>query len=566
MKREILIILAIFIVLLGGCLDDDSNLNYKDVVLPDSVIVTNLATHSKAYFGQEAVSYNVKSGNELQLDVEVKYGGEDELAYEWRFDDRVISTNRNLRYKFTKSGYGMLLVYRKNAGNATVYQFQVKITKPFDAGILVVGKQGGKTQLDYIERLEEKRNITIGEREYPNTLVTEYIEYSDIYPLYNDGEELASDPVKLVYVAGTSLSASGVQILHRDWKNSVLINPNTMMKTVAMKDEFVGDPGNLHLVSTVDVGATSLLQDETGKIFSRVNYDNGNPGTGRFVAEPLRYKDLYDVSGKEPEEIKADYMAGGFHRQNSCELAFLYEKDKNRILVMTTPTSSNQNVDYSCINKLTVMGIPSGCVDVGNFDKELVGIFLSKGLMPYFMMQGMYIFYKDGDDYYVQVGNLTPNTLSTPHSISYMLMSPDIKLPKNIGALLEQGGIIKMAADKSLMNSIFYLGVGKSLYSLSINGTMVIPTLIHEFEEEGNMTDFVITQTWEASGVASYAQGQVFAACFDNGDFRVVKRYYDPSSRNWKTSYWVNKNYDGGVVDVIYYNNVSSNNILYCME
>lgn len=565
MKRGILTIWTIFIILLASCLDDDSNLNYKEVVLPDSVIVTNLATQSKAYFGQEAVSYNVKSGNELQLDVEVKYSGDDELAYEWRFEDRVISTEQNLRYKFTENGFGMLLVYRKNAGNATVYQFQVKITKPFDSGILVVGKSGGKTQLDFIERLEENRNITIGEREYPNTKVTEYIEYSDIYPLYNDGEELAADPVKLVYVAGTSLSASGVQILHENWKNSVLINPNTMTKTVAMKDEFVGDPGNLHLVSTVDVGATSLLQDETGRIFSRVNYDNGNPGTGRFVAEPLRYEDIYDVAGEEPEEIKADYMTGCYHRYSSCELAFLYEKAKKRILVVT-PASSNQNVDYSCINKLAVMGIPSGSVDVGNFDKELVGIFLSKGLMPYLMMQGMYIFYKDGDDYYIQIGNLTPNTLPTPHSVSYMLMSSDVKLPENVSTLLKQGGFIKMAVDKNLMNTIFYLGVGKSLYSLSINGTTVIPTLIHEFEEEGNITDFVVTQTWETSGVASYSQGQVFAASFDNGDFRVVKRYYDPLSMNWTTKYWVNKNYDGGVVDVIYYNNVSNNNILYCME
>lgn len=564
MRRKVLMIFMVSIALLYGCLDDQTNLGYNDVILPDTVIVTDVANQRKVYFDKGGVTFSITSGSELQLDVDVKYRGNDELTYEWRLGEKVISKEKNLRYVCVEEGElpALLLIYRKNAGNATVYPFNVKIRGPFDAGILVLGKHGGKTRLDFIERFVEQRTIEMGGSFYTAS-VHEYIDHPDVYPLYNDGEELASKPVQLLYCAGLQNAEnkySGVQVLDQDWKNSVLVNLKTMKKIVAMGDEFVGDPGNLKLKSMCDVGATSLLLDESGKIFSRVNYDDSNPGTGRFVSEPLGYNDPNDVPDKGTEELKADYITSG--RLGSCDVAFIYEKDKKRILAMTAAeTNSYQNIDYSMIHKLGSLFPMPNYVDLNNFDKELIGIFLPQNQISV-SMGIVYVFYKDGHDYYLQVEMINASAFSTPHSVMCMHRL-NTKLPNELGVLLEQNhGVFRIAKTDDYRSETLYVGVGNAIYSMVIQ--FMIPllapscTLLHKFEEEGNITNLVFTETWEsASGsVNRYAKGRVFAAGFDNGDLRVVKLYDDPMKPGEvQKKYWVQKNYDEGIVDMIYYNN-----------
>ena len=277
MKNRILIISVLSVLSFVGCLDDKTNLDYKDVILPDSVIVTNVANQQKFYFDEEsAKTFKVTSGEELQLD--------DELTYEWRFDGKVVSREQNLRYVCTEEAQAMLLIYRKRAGNATVYQFMVNIRAPFNTGVVVLGKKDGKTELDFIERYWEKKTVELDGRVYNNFSVTEYIPHENVYPLYNDNEELGANPIMITRY-GKQYYA--LQILDKDWRSSVAIKSSDMKKIVSMKDEFVGDPGNLKPVNFVRVGATSLLLDESGKIYTRVNYDDGNPNTGRFITEPL---------------------------------------------------------------------------------------------------------------------------------------------------------------------------------------------------------------------------------------------------------------------------------------
>lgn len=564
MRRKVLMIFLVFIALLYGCLNDQTNLGYNEVILPDSVIVTDVANQRKVYLDKGGITFVVTSGSELQLDVDVRYRGDDELTYEWRLDEKVISKEQNLRYVCVEKGVlpALLLVYRKNAGNATVYPFNVRIREPFDAGILVLGKHGGKTQLDFIERFVEERTIEMGGMLY-SASVHEYIEHPDIYPLYNDGEELALKPVQLLYTAGLQNAEnrySGVQILDRDWKNSVLVNLKTMEKIVSMGDEFVGDPGNLKLKSVCDVGATSLVLDESGKIFSRVNYDESNPGTGRFISEPLGYNDPNDVPDKGTEELKADYITSG--RSSFCDIAFIYEKDKKRILAMTAAeTSTQQNIDYSMIHKLAPSFPMPGCVNLNDFDKELIGIFLPKNQISA-SMGYVYIFYKDGVDYYLQAAMINANALTTPHTVTCMNLSMDIKLPNELGVLLEQGNGVFQIANKAPMNETLYVGVENAIYSMVISFIPTVSlgscTLFHKFEEEGNITNLVFTETWEetSGSVNRYARGRVFAASFDNGDLRVVKLYDDPTKPGEvQKKYWVQKNYDGGIVDMMYYNN-----------
>ena len=122
MRNKILMICFLGYILLTGCMDDKTNLDYKDIVLPDSVIITNIEDQERFYLHENAIGarFKVTAGDELQLDLEVKYDGDDELAYEWRMDGKVISTEQNLRHVFTEEGNGQLFIYRKNAGNGSL--------------------------------------------------------------------------------------------------------------------------------------------------------------------------------------------------------------------------------------------------------------------------------------------------------------------------------------------------------------------------------------------------------------------------------------------------------------
>lgn len=554
MRNKILMICFLGYILLTGCMDDKTNLNYKDIILPDTVIITNVEDQEKFYLSESTIDarFKVTAGDELQLDLEVKYKGDDELTYEWRMDGKVISTEQNLRYVFTEGGNGQLFIYRKNAGNATIYGFLVEIRQPFSTGIVVLGKSNGVTQMDFVERYWEKKNVVLDGRLYSNFSVTEYIPHENVYPLYNNGEELGQDPVGLSRISGLALDPtarySALQILDLDWRKSVAVNSDNMKKIVAMKDEFVGEPVNLIPVNFETVGATSLLLDKSGKIYTRVNYDNGNPNTGRFILETLVFDDPYDVPDKGPEEIKAERVAA------KEQLAIIYEREKKRILAMTASIGYGQQLDYYAIHDLSrpsnIANLPNGYIPLDNFDKDIYAILFHES----FFNEYIYIIYKDGSDFYIQTCELSLVVYTNEHTVNYRAVS-NLKLPADAGRLIEQGhGLVKIAMDRRY-NDFMYVGAGNTLYSMSMEGSAI--SKIHEFSEEGNMKDFVITATWRGdrdNAAQRYFNGRVFGAIFDNGDFRVMKLYDDPQKPGEvQKKYWVNKNFDGGVVALYYY-------------
>ncbi|WP_148375357.1 MULTISPECIES: PKD-like family lipoprotein [Butyricimonas] len=554
MRNKILMICFLGYILLTGCMDDKTNLDYKDIVLPDSVIITNIEDQERFYLHENAIGarFKVTAGDELQLDLEVKYDGDDELAYEWRMDGKVISTEQNLRHVFTEEGNGQLFIYRKNAGNATIYGFLVEIRRPFSTGIVVLGKSNGVIQMDFVERYWEKKNVVLDGRLYSNFSVTEYIPHENVYPLYNDGEELGQNPVKVSRVSGLAPNPddryNALQILDRDWRKSVSVNSEDMKRIVSMKDEFVGEPVNLVPVNFESVGALSLVLDELGKIYTRVNYDAGNPNTGRFILEPLVFDDPYDVPDKGSEEINAKYVTA------KGNLAIIYEKERKRFLALTASDGYYQSLDYYAVHDLSrpsnIANLPAGFIPLADFDKEIYAILFHES----FLNENIYIIYKDGSDFYIQTFGINTILYTAEHSVSYTAVS-NLKLPADAARLIEQGhGLVKIAMDKRY-NDFMYVGAGNALYSMSMQGTAI--SKIHEFTEEGNMKDFVITTTWRGDGenaAQRYFNGRVFGAIFDNGDFRVLKLYDDPQKPGEiQKHYWVNKNFDGGAVALYYY-------------
>lgn len=538
----------LFIVFaLGGCLDDKTNLNYTNPLLPDSVFVTNVRTGARLRCVPDLVigNYSVKPGEELQLDVETFYRGDDEITYEWRFEKEIISTEQNLRHSFTKDGSIILLVFRKNAGNAVYYSFSVKMREPFATGVFVLAKDKGVTTLDFVERYYEKQIPVDFAGTTSKITLYQFVEYNDVYAIFNENAPLEClEPIKLFRYSGLNYDAGilrGLQILDKNWQNSVTINSDNIMKIATMKDEFVTNPQNLQPIDFTNTGAMNLLLDKSGKIYSRANYDFGNPCTGKYTTMPLTYNDPYDIPDAGAIEIKADQF---FSR--GSEFTVIYEKERKRFLVMTAGARVGQSYDYYYVTDFSrpVNNLPVGYVDLNHFDKELISV-----IMPQY--SDVYFLFKNGVDYYLQPCGMDVQTYNVPHKIN-VTAKANVKLSPEIARLLAVGGNRFWPE-----NNILYFSSGNTIYSMDFSGNQF--KKIFEFQQKDKITRFAIMMPWHegsASAVNRYYNGRVFCAAFENGDFKVVKMYDDPEKPGEvQYKYWVDKQYDGGIADVFYYQN-----------
>ena len=86
MKIRIIMICFLGLIGLNACLEDHTNLDYKEVILPDTVRVTdkvNNKTVVLSHSGMFQGSFSLLAGVEVQLEAEVVYSGPDQLGYEW---------------------------------------------------------------------------------------------------------------------------------------------------------------------------------------------------------------------------------------------------------------------------------------------------------------------------------------------------------------------------------------------------------------------------------------------------------------------------------------------------
>lgn len=534
-----------------GCLDDKTNLDYSDILLPDSVVVTNLSTGRKVLYDASVSNngtYTVEPGMELQLDAEVFYRGDDEIVCEWHFEGKSVGTGVNLRSTFEKEGTGMLLVHRKKAGNAVCYRFFVKIQKTFGSGIFVVAKNQGTVKLDFIQSTYATERVEFGGSEYNLTLY-DFNVRDDIYASLNGGTPLnMQNPVKLFHYRGFNWDAGvfyGLQILDESWQNSVTVGLDDMKLLATMKDEFVVNPQNLQAQDFVNNGAMNLLLDKSGKVYARVNYDYGNPCTGKYSSIPLAFDAPDDIPDKGALEIKADRL----FPSNMEPATLIYEKEKSRFLIMTAVNSTDWALDYCYITDFSAPYLieepAKGCVDLNRVDKELVTAFFSRNNYGDF-----FLLFKEGTDCYLQAGYLDIINWDMPFQVYYTAKA-FTKLPAEVGGLLSVGESCFDFAE----NDLLYFTSGNRIYSIDASGKNL--KKVFEFPQKDKITKLRMMRPWNeesASGIDRYHNGRVFCAAFDNGDFKVVKLYDDPDKPGEEQyKFWVEKHYDGGVFDVLYY-------------
>lgn len=557
MKIRIIIAL-LCLVFVNACLEDKTNLDYSDVILPDTVRVVDkvneksvLLSHSTLYQG----SFSWLSGVEAHLEAEVVYAGDETLTYEWQFDGVTIGSEKELKHIFTQNGRLVLLISRGDRTKVSDYHMLVNLTQPFGSGVYVLAKHEGKTVLDFMRYYTQRESLTfLGSALEMN--IGYYEEVSDVFPLFNNDEELkGTDPVKLVWGQGKD-KTQVLQLLDRDWKNSVAIYGKTLEKVVGMEDEFVGTPENLKVKDMINVGATTLLYGEEGDAYVRVNYDGATPNTGRFTSQRFRYNDPGDVPDLGWMDVSVNMAVPD--KQVSNNWAFLHEKDKKRFLFFSVSSvfmpDDTGGVEYSVAVPFPEVSLKENQVGLHNFDKEVVAVFPPiSALYP-----ATHIIYKDGEDYRIQAHSITQSIYSIPHTVRYSI-SGNTLLPPEVAALLSKPGAFLLKNQTTSRQEFFYIISGNTIHEMNANGGNL--TLVYAFEAGRKITKFFRLSPWTAptgNASAQYFTGRLFAVAFDNGDFKIGRFYNDPMEPGVeKCSYLIEKNYDGGVSDIKFiYSNV----------
>lgn len=523
-----------------GCLDDKTNLNTSAILLPDSVIITNENAGTKIVVLEEKsdFSFTVSPGTELKMNARAYYRGTEKLTYEWRVDGKVVAEKEVYEDTFMNETSGALYIWREGGESAFVYTFVIRMAAPFERGVMIMGNHGGKGAFDFVELSYVEEDIDFFGESLKGFSVTKYIGHENIYPLCNDGEEFPCEHVvKVERMTGLTWNFDEVyfQLLDKDYTKAVTVKQKTIRKITMLRDEFVEIPANLKPVDFVNTGAISLLLDESGKIYSRINYDDGIPCTGSFISEPLTFDDPYDIPDKGSEEIKATRI---------FPVGMVYEREKKRFLIVASV------VDKTVVSAFPEYpALPDNYMSLSNFDAELIEVLNSGTITP---GSTWYLVYKKNGDYYMQ--QFTYWVYET--QITYSPTSA-FKVSEDIASLWRSGTPVFQAWEIDVFGPEYiYFAVGNALYRMTTSGT----GLEKVFEctgVTGNITHLALTASSGrsfSSAADGYVNGAVYTVGFDTGDMKLVQVYTDPRKpgETLHRIIW-EKHYDGGVTFMRYY-------------
>lgn len=554
------IIILFFVLHLSSCLKDETNMNFTNVILPDSVIIVNVTdpeslnpkrvkyTEAGANF---AGSFESLSGVELRLEANVFYEGPYNIEYEWIADGGVISTDKVLSYIPIKDITIRLNVKRGDERAGSDYRINLIVTHEFASGLYVMGKEGGRTVLDFFrystEEIESDDTGKPGVYKLP-----QYTENSDIFTLYNEHDLPCTDPIGMQWIKSKHVTTYGygIQLLDKDYRKSVTIMASTIKENARLADEWIGVPEDFRIKSMSNVYYTSILLSESGNMYLRTNYDYGTPNTGRFSSSPLGFNDPLDNPDMGWQKIDATLHC---MTKIGDTKSLIYEKNKKRFLALVLAVDTWDGDTYP--DKIEVMKLPTKStgangIDLNNFDKEIMFTFPDGGAL--LDNTNIDIIYKEGDKLRIQAQKLDYSTyLGADYKIVY-----NSELSPLLTSLLKTEGVYVTKDKDSGRKGELYIAAGKKLYISNMTGTVMEELATFD-------TDLVFFQKlspWTTSTAteANYFSGKVAALAFANGDLKIIKFYKDPSKPGQiLQKVLAEKNYDGGFVDAKFiYSNV----------
>lgn len=153
---------------------------------------------------------------------------ESDLSFSWKLNGKPYSNTKTLIAETLPAGdYTCELVIKDNR-YGTMYPISTgfRVTAEFVDGWMILSENAGKSELSYLQ-LKDKNT--------PKDLV------QDVYGKANEGQQLGSDPRKLVYHAYPAAGGTMRQLaVHQGGgQGSVELMGATMLKDINIKDEFL---------------------------------------------------------------------------------------------------------------------------------------------------------------------------------------------------------------------------------------------------------------------------------------------------------------------------------------
>lgn len=348
LKIYILFLCSLF---LYSCYEDKGNYDYASI---DEVDISF-----------DLASYSVPIGEDIEIKPTLMFKNPADsvnFSYEWRIGGEPYSTERNLKYtgEVLGTNFVMFSVINNRTKVRTIQEIIVQVSSPYNIAFapswFVLSNDGGKSVLHMI-------TSKYVDGEY------QYVDRRDIYN--NHGEELGSDPVKLVYHAPSG--SYELLVIQRGGQKSVELDVNSMSRVIRNDEEFFNEqppvgfvPKDAYYGMYADV-----LLGEDGNLYSRAIANYGQLHQDPFNNNPM----LLDP--KKDSRIGQIVSTPAFANE-----VLLYDELNNRLLCLGTDFRSGGDVQ-----EMPTVSYPAAYTplnDMGN--KELVHLSVGEPMMNFNMI------------------------------------------------------------------------------------------------------------------------------------------------------------------------------------
>lgn len=285
------------VILLGSCLKDHGNYDYKN------------GTYIRIL--HPTYSYSTFLNDTLTVLATRQFKGvssEDSLKFDdaWFINGEFYSDEPVLKYigKEIGSFSGKYYAVDKETGayTAAASGFTINVTSPFSTGWAILYDKGGKSELGHVR-------IAAGI----------YYDYIDLYKSANKGEEMGSEPTGINGFAVTG-GKRGLFVLQNGGQGSIELSGDDYKRQLVTRNSFAGpEPANF---KPVDIGlfqTSDIIVNENGDIYPRY-FNNPIPFTTPWLTLPMQVN-----KGMKIKEIWNSWS-------NAMTYAFMYDKLNNRIL------------------------------------------------------------------------------------------------------------------------------------------------------------------------------------------------------------------------------------------
>jgi hypothetical protein len=317
MKKIVFIIGLIFIIFTHtGCYEDHSTI--ATISMPN-IILKGGDTWSS---GLQA-EFNAYLNEECNIYCPIDWGDTDstKFSFSWTLNEKVISTDRSLRYTFTEMGtsYVLFNVMENETGLSKGMVMKVNVSSKFLLGWLILSEKENRTSLDFI-------HIDTYEL-YPDV-------YKDLYPEDN----LGSKPYRLEEHFTSAYDQ--VMVLQRGAPGSLLLDGRNFKKVMLNKDEFIGEKYPYEGFETAQIcysngtiSGVEILLSAKGEIYVRLNKSVASRfQTAMYPPNPVEYTDGRGMRISHFTFPKITYFQLMFDELNNRWLAIYKSSTNDKML------------------------------------------------------------------------------------------------------------------------------------------------------------------------------------------------------------------------------------------